>query len=306
MMNILEQIFSKHLIKLIPEIHQAVSTDFIKNKTRSTENIPPLSCWLECYRRSRVIFNCTILSVLEKNKNASILLEQFAISLIPKNQKNQLIENVINKMRTSSDEERMKFNADIADYNAELKHKCDVIFSETYKNVSKDEARSFTSQLEIRFFSRVILPCLALYGKLPSQMLRKARLGDENAIRQLAQIDYSVVHDKKISRYIHNLAFRNPTNHRSLIRSLVRDHPRPKIKNLKTDAAALIYLFNSMFSKAFNKKKMTTPQLRQLFVDEAKLLGQTDDNDLPTGETLYKNLKQNTLWDGLMKYPEKK
>lgn len=306
MMNILEQIFSKHLIGIISYIYQSVSTDLIRNKSRTIDSVPSLSCWLECYRHSKLIFNFTILSMLETTDNASKFQEQFALSLIPAKQRQELIENTIREIRTYSDEERNKFNSEVADYISEMEKESDRLFTETYTDVSRDDARTFISRSEIQFCFRVIIPCLVLYGKFPSQLLRKARLGDEKTMKQLAQVDHSIIHDKKIAQYIHNLSFRNPTSHRLLIRALVRDHPRPKKKDLKVDAAALIYLLNKMFCQALKTKKMTVPQIRQLFVDEANLHGQTDDNDLPTGETLYKRLKLNTQWDNLIKYPDKK
>lgn len=305
-MNILEEIFSKHLIKLIPEIHQAVTTDLIKNKSRNVHEVPSLSCWLEYYRRSKAIFNFSIISMLESSDNTSIFQEQFALSLVPRNKKQQLVENTINEISAYSDEEKVKFNSKLADYATQFKDDSDVLFSETYKDVSREEARSFISNPEIQFFSRVIIQCLVLYGKFPSQLLRKARLGDEKAIKQLAQIDFSIIHEKKISKYLHNLSFRNPTQHKLLTRALVRDHPKPKKKDLKIDSAALISLFNAMFCKASKTKRMTAPQLRQIFVNEAKLHGRDDDIDLPEGdEAFYKSIKRNTLWEDLFKLPDK-
>lgn len=304
-MNILEEIFSKHLIKLIPDIYQSVTTDLIKNKSRNIYDIPSLSCWLECYRRSKVIFNFSILSMLESTSNASLFQEQFALALIPKNERTQLIENTINQIRAYSDEEKIKFNSELTDYAIQLKNESDILFSETYKDVSRDEARLFISRPEIQFFSRVIVPCLALYGKFPSQLLRKARLGDEKSIKQIVRIDYSIINDKKISQYIHNLSFRNPTHHKLLIRAIVKDHQKPKLKDFKTNAAALISMINVLLSKALKTKKMTTPQLRQIFVDSAKSHRQIDDQELPTAETLYQSIKRNTMWEELFKLPDK-
>ncbi|MDY0282067.1 MAG: hypothetical protein RBR35_16065, partial [Salinivirgaceae bacterium] len=198
-MNTLEEFFSKHLIKLIPDIHQAVTTDFIKNKSRKIHEVPSLSCWLECYRYSKAIFNFSILSMLEETENAPFFLEQFVLTLIPKNEKQKIEDNITNEIRTYSDEERIKFNSEVANYVVKFKKESDALLSETYKNVSQDEALSYISNPEIQFFSRVIIPCLALYGKFPSQLLRKARLGDEKSIKQLAQIDHSIVHEKKVS-----------------------------------------------------------------------------------------------------------
>jgi hypothetical protein len=295
-MNILEDIFSKNLVNLIPDIHQIICTDFIKNNSRNIHKVPNLSCWHECYRHSKHIFNLSILTTLLNTDNASTFREQFAISIATKKERQNFIDTTTNEVRSYSDEEKMEFNLKVVNYVEQFKNESDILFTETYDDVSRDEARDFISEIETQFYFRVIIPCLVLHGKFPSQLLRKARLGNEKFIIQLAQIDYSIVHDKKISKYIHNLSFRNPTRHKLLIRALVRDHPKPKKKDLKIDAAALISLVNSLFCKALKTKKMTAPQIRQLFID---------DPDLPVAETFYKSIKRNTMWDDLLKLPDK-
>lgn len=295
-MNLLEEIFSKHLIELLPDIHKAVCSGLIKNKSRNITQVPSLSYWLKYYRNSKSILYISILNMLSTTDNASVFLEQLTFHLLPQKERDRLIVDAINEINSYSVEDKIKFQSEAADYNKRLKNESDALHNENFDNISRDEARSFISDSEIQFFSRIIIPCLVLYGKLPSQLIRKARLGDEKSIKQLGQIDHSIIHDKKISTYIHNLSFRNPTRHKLLIRILVKDHPKPKMKDLKFDAAALISLFNALFSKALKTKKMTAPQIRQLFVD---------DPDLPVAETFYKSIKRNTMWDDLLKLPDK-
>jgi len=234
--------------------------------------------------------------MLSTNDNASIILEQLSFHLLPQKEKKHLIADTMEEINSYSKDEKIKFQSEASDYHKRLKKESDALLNENFDNISRDEARSFISDSAIQFFSRIIIPCLVLYGKFPSQLLRNARLGDEKSIKQLAQIDHSIIHDKKISTYIHNLSFRNPTRHKLLIRILVKDHPKPKMKDLKVDAAALISLFNALFCKALKTKKMTAPQIRQLFVD---------DPDLPVAETFYKSIKRNTMWDDLLKLPDK-
>jgi len=295
-MNTLEEIFSKHLIELLPDIHKTVCSGLIKNKSRNIILVPSLSHWLTYYRNSKSIFYISLLNMLIKTNNASLLLEQLSFYLLPQKEKNSLIIDAIDEINSFSVEDKIKFQSEVADYSKRLKNESDELCNENYDNISRDEARYFISDSVIQFFSRIIIPCLVLYGKFPSQLLRKARLGDEKSIKKLAQIDHSIIHDKKISAYIHNLSFRNPTRHKLLIRILVKDHPKPKMKDLKFDAAALISLFNALFSKALKTKKMTAPQIRQLFVD---------DPELPVAETFYKSIKRNTMWDDLLKLPDK-
>lgn len=305
-MNTLEEIFSKQLIKLIPDIHKSVCSSLIKDKSRNIRNVPSLSYWLKCYRNSKSIFFISLLNALSATEKSSLFLEQISFYLLPKNERDVLIARAINEIESYSNEEKEKFQLEAINYNKILKQESDLLFNENFDNTSIDESRSFISDSDIQFFSRIIIPCLVLYGKFPSQLFRKARLGDENSIKQLAQIDYSIVHDKRILNYIHNLSFRNPTRHKLLIRALVKDHPKPKKKDLKVDAAALIFLFNALFCNALKTKKMTAPQVRQLFVNDANSYGLTDDPDLPVGETFYKSIKRNTRWDHLVKLPDKK
>lgn len=73
-MNYLEEIFSKHLINLIPEIHRAVCSDLIKDTSRNINQVPPLPYWLKCYRNSKSIFYISVLNMLSKADNASLFL----------------------------------------------------------------------------------------------------------------------------------------------------------------------------------------------------------------------------------------
>jgi hypothetical protein len=55
-MNIFEEIFSENLIRTIPDLHEAICTGIIKDKSRNIAQIPTLSYWLTYYRNSKSIF----------------------------------------------------------------------------------------------------------------------------------------------------------------------------------------------------------------------------------------------------------
>ncbi len=304
-MNLLEEIFAEQLIKLVSDIHKAVCSELINNKSRNIPQAPALHIWLKFYRNSKSVFFISIFNLLSTTENASIFTEQLSLYLLPKIEREKIIADAINEINSYSNDKKTTFEFESLEYKNRLKNESDAIFNENFDNITRDEARAFIFQNEIQFFARIIIPCLVLYGKFPSQLLRNARLGDEKSIKQLAQIDHSIIYDVKISKYIHKLSFNNPTQHKLLIRALVRSQPKPKKKDLKIDAAALISSFNALFSKALKTKKMTAPQIRQLFVNEANLHGLNDDPDLPVAETFYKSIKRNTLWDDLLKLPDK-
>jgi hypothetical protein len=174
------------------------------------------------------------------------------------------------------------------------------------KKTSRDDAFLIISDHKLQFFMRVIVPCLLLHGQFPSIILRKARLGDEDSIKKLARIDHSIVHDLKISQYILDLAFKNPTRHKLLIRSLTQDAPKPDIQEIKMTFAALISHVNDLFSNALHKKRMNYTQIRKLFIDDAKLHGLEDDIDLPPGDDAFsRRIRRNKTWNDLFKVPDK-
>ncbi|MDH5524734.1 MAG: hypothetical protein OEY01_12175 [Desulfobulbaceae bacterium] len=51
---------------------------------------------------------------------------------------------------------------------------------------------------EFLFYFRIIMPCMLLYGTHPTQLLRKARLGDLESIDILLRLDKSLIGDPKI------------------------------------------------------------------------------------------------------------
>lgn len=259
-MELIEKILADVLIKSVPDIHAAISSDLISDKSRKINETPKIRDWIRYYRNSKCIFEETLIN----------LLSGIEINY----------ESLINNFE------------DLIDRQIE--------------NTSKHDAFLIISDHRLQFFMRVITPCLLLYGQFPSIILRKARLGDENSIKKLARIDHSIIHDLRISQYILDLAFRNPTRHKLLIKSLTQDHPRPEIEEIKMSFAALISHFNNIFSDALNKKRMNYTQIRQLFVENAKLHDLEDDIDLPPGDDAFsRRIRRNKTWNELFKVPDK-
>lgn len=172
--------------------------------------------------------------------------------------------------------------------------------------ISADTALDHISDYKLQFFIRIIVPCIILHGQFPSTILRRARNGNEEAIEKLSRIDHSVIHDSRISQYIFALSFRNPTRYKFLIKSLTKDHSKPGHDEIKISLAALISHINSLISSAYNNKKMTYTQIRDLFIDEAKLRGLEDDIDLPPGDDAFsRRIRRNNMWNELFKVPDK-
>ena len=258
-MEIIEKIFAEVLIKSVPDIYVAVSSDLVSSKSRNIRTLPKIDEWLRRYRNSKLIFETTVIGLLSNIKDADAQVHNFC-AFLDQQLKDIPSENIFN---------------DISDHN-------------------------------LQFFIRVIVPCLLSYGQFPSIILRRARRGDEESIERLCRIDHSVIHDRKISQYLLNLSFRNPTRHKLLIRSITYEHKKQSTDEIKMNFAALISHVNKLFSMALHTPPMTYPQIRKLFVDEAKLHGIDDDIDLPSGDDAFsRRIRRNKMWCELFKVPDK-
>lgn len=151
-MNTLEEIFSKHLIKLLPDIHESVCSDLINNKSRSIIEVPQLSCWLKYYRNSKSVLYGSIINALSTTDNASLFIEQLSFYLLPQKERYTLIVDEINEIYSYSAEDK-KIQSEAIDYKKRLKKDSDALLNENYDNISRDKSRSFISSSVIQFFS---------------------------------------------------------------------------------------------------------------------------------------------------------
>lgn len=304
--SLLEEIFFNWLVKSIPDIWASISTQLIRDKSRKIKEVPSLRSWLKCYRNSHKIFHLALVKLISSVDNTPIFTEQLKIHLSSKIEKNELYQNVQNEIQTMSAEEIDMLNSEIELNKQNLKKECDALLNEKYSNISQKESFDLVSTQEIQFFMRIIIPCLVIHGKFHSTMLRKARLGDENIIKWMARLDNSILKDSKIAQYIHKLSFNNPTRHKIFCRSLTEESSTLDIGEIKVSIATLISRVNFLFHKVCGSKRLNSEEIRYLFTQEARMHGLEDDFDLPASkEALYKRIKRNTIWDEIIKLPDK-
>lgn len=119
---------------------------------------------------------------------------------------------------------------------------------------------------EFYFWIRVYLPCWLLYGEYPARLLRKARLGDIEALEKLLRLDSSALFDPKISKLVHS--FRAYDKRRfGVIISSFSNPPKTRltIRRVKAFFAALIISVSSFF-----EHRITEPEIRALYDAIAK------------------------------------
>lgn len=302
----LETIFFDWLVKSVPDIWETISTQLICDKSRKIKEVPNIKSWLKCYRNSKEIFELALIKLILSTNNAPLLLEQLTIHLSSEKEKKSIYENVQKQIQDMNAEELSIFTSEIDQNKQDFIKECDSLFNEKYNNVSQKESLDFISNIEIQFFMRIIVPCLIIHGKFPSTLLRKARLGDENIIKWMARLDNSTLKDSKIAQYIHKLSFNNPTRHKIFCRSLTEESSTFDIGEIKVSIATLISRVNFLFHKVCGSKRLNSEEIRNLFTQEARMHGLEDDFDLPASkEALYKRIKRNTIWDEIIKLPDK-
>jgi hypothetical protein len=133
---------------------------------------------------------------------------------------------------------------------------------------------------EWEFFSRVWLVCSFFYGEHPGRLLRKARLGDIEAMEKLLRLDKAVVSDEKIAGHLNRLYWEKKATYDRLIRALrggVKIKATPK--NMKYVIAGLISQLSILLGHKLNE-----PEIRGLFNAISRDQGRgLEDQDLVQG-----------------------
>lgn len=148
-----------------------------------------------------------------------------------------------------------------------------------------------------QFYFRVWLPCWLLYRELPPRLLRRARLGDLDALDKLLRLDKSVVHDPKIAERVHQLTHTGTKRDRDRILEALKGKPKGR-----RDAKSLRYGLAGMISQmaAVFQTRVAAPEIAQLFdaIERVRTGNQTD-TKIATGETFAKGIQRNRNWPSL-------
>ena len=136
------------------------------------------------------------------------------------------------------------------------------------------------------------MPCLVVYGELPSSLIRKARGGDIFALEKIIQVDKSCIYDAKISKFIHKLSLTDKIKYNSICRLLIKNKRNISKKKIKMNFAAILSQISKLYGRALNISPLTSEHIRSRFDDNAKRQGLgLIDTDLPDSpEAFYKQM----------------
>ncbi|MCA9292798.1 MAG: hypothetical protein KDA20_03195 [Phycisphaerales bacterium] len=161
----------------------------------------------------------------------------------------------------------------------------------------------FTTSSEGLFFFRVWLPCWLVYHKLPGQLLREARLGDDDALDKLLRLDKSVLGDPGIAQRWHAITLRGSALERRRLVAALKGKPKGSFDGawVRSGLAGMI----SQMAKTFGCTA-TAPEIAAIFDAVEQRNGNLVDSKLPVGESLAKAIQRNRDWPGLPRLPDVK
>jgi len=281
------------LLKSIPDIFDGLNSKKLRSKQISIFGIPDLKQWLRLYKKSK---NITF-KILEEFCNYYSDCECF-MSLIyfhlflSRKEQIEMLDAEINKYNLLSEIDKKLYIAEIRFFNNKLKSESDRILSDDLKYISSNDARNYLSNVEYLFLISVIMPCLVIYGELPSSLIRRARDGDISALEKIIKIDKSSIYDVKISKLMHKLSLTNKNKYNSICRLLLKNHRNVSKSKIKINFAAILSQVSKLYGRALKISPLTSEQIRARFDDNANKQGLgLIDIDLPDSpEAFYKQM----------------
>jgi hypothetical protein len=158
---------------------------------------------------------------------------------------------------------------------------------------------------EMIFFLKVWTPCFFQYGEYPGKLLRKARLGDMDAIEKILRVDASVIGDPKIcERFYRESWKRDKVDFNTMAKALQRG---PKGKGTRRQGKYKIAGFISSVWSSLGTR-ITEPEIRELYDAVAHDLRKEDiDGTLPDApESFSKQIQRyRSSWISILQ-PDKK
>jgi hypothetical protein len=166
-----------------------------------------------------------------------------------------------------------------------------------FEDAAADRTRA---TIEAEFFLRVWMPCLLLYRKNPTQLVRAARLGSVSALENLLMLDKLILQEPGIAAQIQRWSDEGQRGKLARVAKGIEERPAAmKPKRVKYALAGLI-------SAAFGSigDRPEAPQIQAAFDIVARRAcdGAAVDKDIPAGETFSKAIQRDRQgWDKIIK-----
>ncbi len=270
-----------------------------------------LDQWINLYKNHKRVEECLKHLFMQFGEVAEVAIDFFDLFKLNRKERKRLGSEKFNQLIR---EELIKLSPEewweLHDmWIAFLKISLDMLENDVLGELDEETIRyikEMFNQPEILFYIRLQIPCWLFYGELPAFLLRKARLGNIDAIEKMLRLDPSLINDAKIKRIFHNSAWSGKKSTASRISSALTKTPTKRIslKRVKSSAAGLI----SALAKLLYVK-LTAPEIRKLFDAVAEMSGQGEiDIDLPESPIGLSKVVQHEsqFWLNVIHYPDSK
>lgn len=248
-------VFAHHIAAFADDLHEILS--FAKKQ----EHIAPLpewsrNDWLPLYRNHRLLQKC-LLSFPEAIDNDFTTLAHAIFSRqtppLPINSPGQPDPALV---KLAEEWVEQLYQASLAHLAAEFG------LEGGHGPAIAERAKKLCRQPEYLFLFKVEVPCWVLYRTAPSKLLRKARLGDLDALEKLIRLDKHVLADSGVNRQTIRLLHHNKYKYEAVVAKAVKD--APKFKLSRKNAIYILAGFLSVFSEALGHRLVET-EIRDLF-----------------------------------------
>jgi hypothetical protein len=186
---------------------------------------------------------------------------------------------------------------------SDSEHPVGILISEIFNSDTYPKTENLTLSDEGFFSFRIFLPCWLHYFDTPTDLYRKARLGNLDALDKLLRIDKRVLADTRISRHIAQHGA-NPASpeFRQLVNAIEGTPRKLSVTKVKTFLAAFLYDLSKHLGSP-----LTYPQVQDLFDQSAQErgLGLTDPDLEMAPHSFEKAVRRNLAFWGLARTGQK-
>ncbi len=261
--------------------------------------IPPLNEWLALYKNHYRIFDLFKDTFIDSRGLVESVKDLAGILSKGLRQMKKIgMKNIIEEYNKLNDEEKNQVEKEYQEAMKDLRKLSELQIQDIDSDINDEKDEEMENRIKnemnkpgIIFLYQVFAPCFLLYKCLPGRLLREARKGNIKYIEKLIRLDRSIVHDKKISEFLHRK--KNNKMICDKINSAISNGINEKVtrKRMKMNIAGLISYVTMKAGRKFKES-----EIKQLFDAIAKDKSKDDiiiDDDMPKlPNTFYKAIER--------------
>ena len=284
--------------------------DFIKFNNESSHsnvfsNSIPAKDWLDLYKNHRQVIRIvhsdfkSFGGIAELGANAFEFLFPGKLQNISTKQIHTIKEFITYFSSLDQDEQKKL----LSDSNEEWEtiyafhhQELDFDYNDKIDEETRKRYRRIFNKPEWIFFLKIFARSYLFYGRHPSFILRKARLGNKEALERILSLDGSILGDKKIFEYYHQSVHGKSVISKDEIIKAIQSDPKGirTLQTLKYRIAGFISIVSEFFGQRLNSmeiEELFTALANDLNIDDLVLNENPEVNDKSISERIRRERK---------------